>query len=130
MTLRSILRRIAEKLRPGSRESLEAARLGMLVRAVARNARRASDNEVPPAAAMMEVLLREVQTSEVEAAIEQLKEQDGAAVMALLARMREEQPTPAPSSPEEAPAETIEEPLQQPPPADLESIQIGRASWR
>ncbi|HKO58439.1 MAG TPA: hypothetical protein VJ276_21420 [Thermoanaerobaculia bacterium] len=94
MTLRTILRRIARKLRPSGRETVEAARIGMLLRAVARNARRDHANDdVPPSAAMMEVLLREVPTAEVEAAIEQLEEQDGAAVMALLARMREETPS-------------------------------------
>ncbi|HEV7920949.1 MAG TPA: vWA domain-containing protein [Thermoanaerobaculia bacterium] len=92
MTLRSLLRRIARTLRPGGGETLEASRLALLVRAVARNARRAAGEDTPPSAAMMEVLLREVPTAEVEEAIEQLEEQDGAAVMALLARMREETP--------------------------------------
>lgn len=124
MTLRSLLRRIARKLRRSGSETLDEGRLSVLMRTVARNARRAADGQLPPAAAMMEVLLREVPTAEVEAAIEQLEEQDGAAVMALLARMREE-PAEAPKETAPAVAEKKEEEPRFVASDDLESILLS-----
>ncbi|MBV9493268.1 MAG: VWA domain-containing protein [Acidobacteria bacterium] len=121
MSLRTLLRRIARKLRGGGGESLDAVRVGMLVRAVARNARRSED---PPAAAMLEVLLREVPTAEVEAAIAQLEEQDGATIAALLARMREE-PIVPPETQEANPEQVVEPQTFEAQSDDLESILLS-----
>ncbi|HEX6097641.1 MAG TPA: hypothetical protein VF432_15035 [Thermoanaerobaculia bacterium] len=86
--LRSILRRVAATLRPTGWEqaAIPAERVDLMLRAIAANARRPGDAaHRPPAVAMLEVLLRELTTNEMAAAVERMDAADRAEVETVLA---------------------------------------------
>jgi len=72
---------------PAAAAAPETVRVDLLVRAVARNARHEASDALPPSAAMLETLLRELPSPEVLGAIERLGEEDRGAIDALLERM-------------------------------------------
>lgn len=85
--LRSILQRFAASLRPAQWEqvSIPTPRVDLMLRAVARNAARRVDREAPPPSmAMLEVLLRELTTNELAAAVDRMEGGEKAEVTALL----------------------------------------------
>lgn len=85
--LRSILRRLAEALRPAAWEEapIPAARVDLMLRAVARGARhRADAGDRPPAMAMFDVLVRELTTDELAAAFLRMEAGEWAELKALI----------------------------------------------
>ena len=105
--LRSILRRLAATLRPAKWEqvSIPAPRVDLMLRAVALNAGRGSEAAaVPPSMAMLEILLRELTTDEMAAALERMESGERAEVSALLAAApRHETSRAEPAAPATAP---------------------------
>lgn len=86
--LRSILRRLAATLRPTDWQgsSIPAPRVDLMLHAIAQNAARRVDAATPPPAmAMLEVLLRELTTDELAAAVGRMERRERAEVAALLA---------------------------------------------
>jgi len=89
-TARSILRRIADSLRgPVAAAPISAARIDLLLRAVARNAQ-------PPSLAMLEVILREMTTREVTAALDRLSLEERNTINTLLQQLQPHDPEPEP----------------------------------
>ena len=84
-----MLRRLAESLRawPGAAAPAGTARIELLLGAVARNARQAAGEGLPPSAAMLEAMLRELPAPELTAALDRLPAEEREAIAALLARM-------------------------------------------
>lgn len=104
--LRSILRRLGASLRPAVWEqqaSIPAERVDLMLRAVGANARRAGAAQTPPAHAMLEVLLRELTTDEMAAAVERMNT-GRAEIDALLAAPMRTDPRPPKAEPVEVSA--------------------------
>ena len=106
--LRALLRAVARKLRPAATQSkpMEPARIDLLLRAVAMNVRtRGTDGGVPPSFAMLEVLVREVPSSEIEAALSRLDAEDAERILSLLALIEKSRQGFAEDEPSEHEAE-------------------------